>query len=378
MSYQVYVLTHSSFAVGLLGFFQIGPIILAGLYGGALSDRFDRRRVQLIGKTLVAIGSAAMAIGAVGLRAPVAFVYSIAALTAAASAIDQSAQLATVPRLVSRQLLSSATALTQMTLQVAAIAGPAAAGFVIAGAGVDWAYAMDAGAYLPAVALLWLVSPQPAVPGHGVALGWRVPADALQYVRNHRLVFGLFISDFVAMLFGMPTAVFPALALSVFRFGAVGLGFLYAAPAAGALLASIFSGWVRRVSRQGVAVFWAIALWGLAIAGFGMAGRTLWIALPLLSLAGGADLASTILRNTILQLSIPDSMRGRMSAFHNMVTTVGPRLGDLEAGGIAALVNPVFSVISGGLACVIGIALLAVLLPEMRHQRASLQEPAPA
>jgi hypothetical protein len=190
-------------------------------------------------------------------------------------------------------------------------------------------------------------------------------------VRRNRLIGGLFAADLVAMVFGMPTALFPALALSVFRLGPGGLGLLYAAPAAGALVGTLFSGWVRRVSRQGMAVFGAIAVWGAAIAGFGLAGRALWIGLPLLALAGAGDMVSAIFRSTILQLTVPDRLRGRMSAFHLMVVTTGPRLGDLEAGAVAALVNPLFSVVSGGVACVVGVALLALLLPEVRRQRSS-------
>jgi MFS family permease len=377
MAYQVYVLTHSSFAVGLLGLVQVGPIIVAGLYGGALADRFDRRRVQLAAKTILAFGSIALALGAIHLRAPVGFVYSVAAVSAATWAVDQAARAATVPRLVPRRLLPSAMSLTQVTFQTAAIAGPALAGLVIATAGVTWAYVVDAALYLPVAVLLWLLSPQPPLPGHSVSLGWRAPADAIRYVRKHSLIAGLFSADLIAMIFGMPTAVFPALALTVFGYGAGALGLLYAAPAAGALIGSVFSGWIQRVSRQGLAVFWAIALWGLAIIGFGLTGKVLWLGLVFMALAGAADLVSAIFRSTILQLSIPDSMRGRMSAFHSMVTTSGPRLGDLEAGAVAALVNPVFSVVSGGIACVIGISLLAFLLPEMRHQRASAQAPVP-
>jgi len=183
-------------------------------------------------------------------------------------------------------------------------------------------------------------------------------------------VIGLFSADLVAMIFGMPSALFPALALSVFGIGARGLGLLYAAPAAGALVGSLLSGWVRRVSRQGMAVLFAVAIWGGAIAGFGIAGGTLWLGLPLLAVAGAGDLVSAIFRNTILQLTVPDSIRGRMSAFHQMVVTTGPRLGDLEAGAVAALAGPLFSVVSGGVACVVGIALVAALVPEMRRQRA--------
>ncbi len=371
MPYQVYILTHSSFAVGLLGLIQVGPIIVAGLYGGALADKFDRQRVQLVSKTVLAVGSIALAIGAINLQAPVIFVFALAAVCSATWAIDQAARAAPMPRLVSREMLPAAMSLIQVTFQTASIGGPALCGLIISIAGVSWAYAFDAVAYVPVVALLWLLSPQPPLAGHDVSLSWRAPADAIQYVRGHRLLVGLFSADLIAMVFGMPTAVFPALALTAFGYGPSVLGLLYAAPAAGALIGSVLSGWVRRISRQGMAVFVAIAVWGLAIAAFGLTGRVLWVGLAFLAVAGAADLVSAIFRSTILQLSIPDTMRGRMSAFHSMVTTSGPRLGDLEAGAVAALVNPVFSVVSGGLACVIGIGLLAALLPEMRAQRAS-------
>lgn len=369
--FQVYVLTHSSLAVGLLGVFQAVPIVLAGLYGGALADRVDRRSLQLAGKAVVAMGSLALALGAIGLRAPVGFIYCVVVVTAAASTLDQAARTATVPRLVPRHLLPSAMSLTQVLYQVAAITGPALAGLVIASAGVSWAYAADVAGFVPAALLIWRLAPQRPPEGNAVILGWRTPAQAIGYVRRHRLVSGLFAADLVAMIFGMPSALFPALALSVFGIGPAGLGLLYAAPAAGALVGSLLSGWVRQVSRQGLAVCFAIAVWGLAIAGFGAAGGTLWIGLPLLAIAGAGDMVSAIFRGTILQLSVPDSMRGRMSAFHMMVVTTGPRLGDVEAGSVAALAGPVFSVISGGLACVVGIAVLAALLPELRRHRAS-------
>jgi predicted MFS family arabinose efflux permease len=371
--FQVYVLTRSSLAVGLLGVFQAVPIVVAGLYSGALADRFDRRRLQLLGKAVAATGSLALAVGAGRLHAPVAFFYAVVVVTAAASTLDQSARAATVPRLVPRHLLPSAMSLSQVMLQTAAIVGPALAGLVIASAGVGWAFAFDAAGCIPAMVLVSRLSPQPAPEGHNVVLGWRMPAQAITYVRRNRLVIGLFSADLVAMIFGMPSALFPALALSVFGIGAQGLGLLYAAPATGALVGSLLSGWVRRVSRQGMAVFLAIAVWGGAIAGFGFAGSTLWLGLPLLGLAGAGDLVSAIFRNTILQLTIPDSMRGRMSAFHQMVVTTGPRLGDLEAGAVAALAGPLFSVVSGGIACIVGIALVAALVPEMRHQRAPVE-----
>jgi MFS family permease len=375
--FQIYLLTHSSLAVGLLGLFQAVPIVLAGLYGGTLADRFDRRRLQLIGKTVVAVTSTALAIGAAANRTPLWSIYIIVAVSAAASVIDQSARAATIPRLVSRRLFPSATSLSQVLFQSGAIIGPALAGLLLARTNVAVAYMVDVSCFVPGAAFIWQLSPQPPLRGHGVVLGWRAPAEAIRYVAKNRLLIGIFSADLIAMVFGMPTAVFPALALSVFKIGAGGLGLLYAAPAAGALVGSLFSGWVRSVKRQGLAVIIAIVIWGVAIAGFGVSGNARWVGLLLLAVAGGGDMVSAIFRSTILQLSIPDRWRGRMSAFQLMVVTTGPRLGDLEAGAVASLLGPIFSVVSGGVACVAGILILAFALPELRRQRATL-EAAPA
>jgi Transmembrane secretion effector len=367
---QIVIVT-VAYQVYLLGVFQAVPIVAAGLYGGALADRLDRRRLQLAGKSVVVLGSLVLAVGALGLRAPVALVYGVVAVTAAASTLDQTARTATVPRVVPRDLLPSAMSLSQVLVQTAAIVGPALAGLIVSTAGVSWAYVADAIGFVPAALLTWRLSPQPPASGHPVVLGWRAPAEAIRYVARNRLVVGIFAADLAAMTFGMPTAIFPALALGVLGIGPRGLGLLYAAPAVGALVASLLSGWVRRIRRQGRAVFVAIAVWGAAIAAFGVAsaGRAIWLALAMLALAGAGDMVSAIFRQTILQLSIPDGMRGRMSAFHMMVVTTGPRLGDLEAGAVAALAGPVLSVVSGGVACVVGVAVLAALLPEMRTQR---------
>ena len=366
MPYQVYLITHSSFAVGTLSLVELVPIVLAGLYGGGVADRFERRRVQIVGKTVGATCSAALALAAAWSHPTVAFVYGVACFAAAAWAIELTARTASVPRLVTPALLPAAMSLTQMTNQIAAITGSALAGLVIAGAGLPWAYAIDVATCLPVVVMLVMLSAQPPHSDGRVVLGGRAPVEALRYVRRSSLLLGLFSADLIAMVFGMPTAVFPALALTVFGYGPAVLGLLYAAPAAGALVASVLSGWVGRVRRQGRAVLFAIAVWGAAIAGFGLAGRFLWVGLPLLALAGGADLVSTVFRTTILQLTIPDSMRGRMTAFHTMVASSGPRLGDLEAGTVAALTSPAFAVVSGGVACLVGIAMLAAFLPGLR------------
>lgn len=372
LPFQVYVVTHSSLAVGLIGLAQLGPLLAAGLYAGAAADRYERRRVQLAGKATAFLAATALVVGVV-LHLPVWWFFVWAAVSSAGGALDQTARAATLPRLVSRAEYPAALAMNQLLIQGAAVAGPALAGLVIASVGAAPTFAVEAIAALPAAVLISRVSHQP--PGSDAPkMGLQTAFEGVRYALRRRLLVAIFSADLIAMILGLPLAVFPALALSVFKIGPAGLGLLYAAPGAGAVVASVFSGWVGRIERQGLAVVVAIVVWGLAIAAFGFVGNLLWLGLLLLAVAGAADVCSAIFRNSILQLSIPDSMRGRMSALHLMVVTGGPRVGDLEAGLVAYLVNPVFSVVSGGIGCVVGVLLLAGLLPEMRRQRAALDD----
>src|SRR5207247_6968656 len=195
--------------------------------------------------------------------------------------------------------------------------------------------------------------------------GWREIKEGFCYLRGKRLLISTFLVDLDAMIFGMPRALFPVLALTVFRVGPRGLGLLYAAPATGALIGALTAGWVGRVRQQGRAVVWAVALWGAAITFFGLSGRLFGLALVFLAFAGAADVISAVFRGSILQLSVPDSLRGRLSAVHIMVVTGGPRVGDAEAGIVAALVSPWFSVVAGGVACVTGVLALPLAYPEL-------------
>lgn len=373
---QVYLLTHSSLAVGILGLVQAVPLIAAGLYGGSLADHFDRRHLMIATKSMVGVTSLLLAFGAVGMAAPLWFIYAVSAVAGGLSTIEQSARAATVPRIVTRAQLPVALALVQVLFQVAQTVGPSIAGIVIAQAGLVWAYGIDVACFAASTVLLVWLRPQPASAAGG-AFGWRAPAVAFAYVRSNPVVLGGFLADLDAMIFGLPRAVFPALATDVFRIGPAGLGLLYAAPGAGALIGSVLTGWVGRVRRQGVAVLIAVGVWGAAIAGFGLTGSVLWLGLLLLAVAGCADMISAVFRGTILQLAVPDDMRGRMSAFHSMVVTAGPRIGDLETGAVATAFGPIFSVVSGGVICVIGVAVLAVAWPALRNQRADLSHLGP-
>lgn len=371
MPYQVFVTTRSSLWVGLLAMTQAFALVTTGLYGGSLVDRFDRRRVMVASKAVAAVASLLLALGALSaefLAVPLWTVFALAAVGTAAWSLDQSARAATVPRLVSRQLLPSALSLGQMQNQAGAIVGPAIGGLLLAKFGLPAAYGFDVLGFLPAAYLVASLRPQ-APTGEQVTIGWRAPLKALRYVRRSKILLSIFAADLNATIFGMPTAVFPAMALNVLQIGPSGLGLLYSAPAAGALIASLASGWVRRIKRQGAFIIGAIAVWGLAIAGFGLSGHFLWLGLAFLAIAGAGDMVSATFRSTILQLSVPDSLRGRISAFNIMVVSTGPRLGDLEAGTVAALFSPVVSVVSGGLLCVAGIVVVAALSPTLRGYR---------
>jgi hypothetical protein len=221
------------------------------------------------------------------------------------------------------------------------------------------------------VAVTRLPSLPPVGGGTKVSLG--SIAEGFRFIRGSRVLQGTFLIDINAMVFGMPRALFPALGLGVFGGGAGTVGLLYAAPGTGALVGALTSGWVSRVQRQGLAVYVAVAAWGLAIVAFGL---TTWLplALVLLGLAGAADVASAVFRNTILQTSVPDALRGRLSSMHIAVVTGGPRLGDLEAGAVASLTTPRISVVSGGLACTVGVLGLAWALPSLR--RYAIPDPA--
>ena len=281
---------------------------------------------------------------------------------------------AIVPNLVQRSELPTANAIFQSLFQFGLVVGPAVAGLLLAGAGVRFVYWMDVASFAAALLAAFLISPQrptpqPSLPGaDGRRPGLRSVVEGLRFVRGHQAIQGAYLIDVNAMVFGMPRALFPALATTLFGGGASTLGFLYAAPGAGALVGALTTGWVSRIRRQGLAVIVAVLTWGVAITCFGLVS---WLpgALALLAVAGWADVISAVFRNTIIQLAVPDALRGRLSGLQIAVVAGGPRIGDLEAGAVGAAFGDTVSVVSGGLACIAGALVLARLLPGFRRQR---------
>lgn len=370
LPFQVYELTDSPLAVGLIGLAQFGPLVVFSLLGGAIADAWDRRRLLLISQAGSMVASLLLVAGALADRPPLWFLYATAALSSAFAALDSPARTAAIPNLVPRDRLASAMALNQVLFQLNDVAGPALAGLIIARFGLVWAYTIDAVTFLAAIGTLLAMQPMPSRhPGPRPSV-LRAVREGFAYLRGRRILVSTFVVDLNAMIFGMPRALFPVLAKEAFGVGPAGLGLLYSAPAVGALAGALLTGWVRHVRHQGRAVLWAVAAWGLAIVGFGLSTEAFGLALLFLAVAGAADVISAIFRSTILQSSVPDSLRGRLSSIHIMVVVGGPRLGDLEAGLVAQLTTPVFSVVSGGAACVVGVGLLALATPVFRRYHA--------
>jgi MFS family permease len=366
VAYQVYALTHSSLYVGLVSLAQVLPLIAGALLGGSLADAADRRRVLLVAQLLTLLCSAGLAVNAD--TGPALWpLFVLPAVAAGFAATTESGLSAILPNLIPRSEVATVNAMFQAVFQIGQVAGPAVAGLLLAGAGVRFVYWMDVASIAAAILATFLISPQPPRAGASHPPGLRSIATGLKYLRGRPVIQGTYLIDINAMVFGMPRAVFPALAATVFGGGARTLGFLYAAPGAGALLGAITTGWVHRVRRQGRAVIVAVLVWGAAITCFGLV-RWLPAALVLLAVAGWADVISAVFRSTILQLTVPDELRGRLMGLQMAVVTGGPRIGDLESGAVAAAFSPAASVVSGGLACIGGALALARLLPAFRRQ----------
>ena len=377
LPYQVFVQTRSPRAVGLIGRVEVVPLGVATIGGGAVADRVDRRKLLLVTEIGLAATSALFVAGAVAGNPPLWYLYTVTGVQAGIYGINTPTRSAAIPNLVPRDQLPAAIALGQALFNTTMIVGPAVAGLILARFGLTWAYGGDVISFTASFGTVLAIRPLPPQrdDASSGASPWQEIKEGFAYLRGKRVLISTFLIDLDAMIFGMPRALFPVLALTVFRVGPRGLGFLYAAPAAGALVGALTAGWVGRVRHQGRAVIWAVALWGAAITGFGLSGRLFGLALFFLFFAGAADVVSAVFRGAILQLNVPDALRGRLSAVHIMVVTGGPRLGDFEAGGVATLVSPWFSVVSGGVACVLGVLALARVFPELGRYHAETALP---
>jgi MFS family permease len=365
--YQVYRLTHSSLDVGLVSIVQVGPLLVGSLLGGTIVDAFERRRLLIMTQILLASTSLGLALNS-GYHKPALWpIFLCSALAAGYQGIDSPASTALVVSVVGREGIVGANALWQALFSVGQIAGPAVAGLLLARISINFVYWIDVATFAASlIAVLKMSKPPLLNDGKPRDLGFAAMVGGLRYLKGHQALEGIFLGDLIAMTLGMPRALFPALGLGRFHGSAATVGLLYAAPGVGALAGALLTGWVRSVKRQGRAVMLAIVGWGVAITLFGLSP---WLvpALILLGAAGASDVFSAVFRGSILQLETPPGLLGRMQAVQIAVVTGGPRFGDLEHGAVAALLGPVTAVVSGGLACIAGVAVLARALPKFTH-----------
>jgi MFS family permease len=365
---QVYNLTGSPLAVGMVGLFQLVPLVGFGLYGGALSDSRDRRRLGLLTATGLMCCSIGLLVQSAAGVGSVALIYGLVAVQSAFFAVGNPARQALIPRLVGIELLPAANALGMLSWGLGFTLGPLLGGLVIAVTGGESAaYALDAVAFTATMYAMWRLRPMPPLPGAPRTAGWASVVQGIQFLRGRKNLQMSFYVDIAAMVFGMPRALFPALAATFYPGTTLAkatiVGLLSAAPAVGAVVSSALSGPLSHARRQGAITVGAVVVWGLAIAAFGFV-HVLWVGLVLLALAGAADNVSAVMRQTILQAATPDEYRGRLQGIFTVVVAGGPRLGDVESGGVATLFGEAFSVVSGGLACLAAVGALVLVMPQ--------------
>jgi MFS family permease len=357
--YQVAELTRDPVLVGLLGLAELIPLLFMAFVGGAMADYLDRRRLVLGGQIAQVVLTGVLLANAMTDRPQLWLLYLVAGLTAAFDGVQRPAMEGITPRLVSPADIPAANALNSLRMQIAQLAGPAIAGLLIAAAGTALVYAIDLVTF--AVSLLLLARMQAVPPpANADRPSLRSVATGLRYARSRPELLGTYLVDINAMLFGMPQALYPFMADRLG--GPPVLGLLYAAPAVGALVATLLSGWTARVYRHGLMVLLAAGAWGLAIAAVGLTS-TLWVTLALLALAGAADMISGLFRMTIWNQTIPDHLRGRLAGVEMLSYTTGPLLGNVRSGLAARWLGVDGSIVSGGLLCIAGTVALAATLP---------------
>lgn len=357
---QVYQLTGSTLLVGLLSASEFVLILFMAFVGGAYADFIDKRkmlRLTEIGQTVV---TAVLVLNATLIKPQIWLLFACAALHAGIGALQRPSFESMLQKIVPLELMASVSALNSLRWNVTTILGPSIAGIIMARYGAGIAYSIDLVSFAASLTAMFLIRAVPAPSQIEQRPTLKSVAEGLSYAWKRKDILGTYLIDMNAMFFGMPSALFPAMAAN---FGAGTVGFFYAAPSVGALVATLTSGWAKKVNRHGLFVAIAAALWGVAMIFFGLA-QNLYPALFFLALAGGFDMISAVFRMTIWSQTIPHYLRGRLAGLEIISYTSGPKLGDAEAGIVATLFSVRASIVSGGILCVVGSAIISLLLPE--------------
>ncbi|HZC70818.1 MAG TPA: MFS transporter [Jatrophihabitans sp.] len=371
---QVYLLTHSSVAVGGVGLVSAVPAITCGLFAGSLVDAHDRRRIVLCASSLSLLVSVGLAAQAFAEVRSVWLLYVFVAVQSLVSSVNAPARRTFLPRLLPAEQIPAGAALTMLSMHVSLVLGPSLAGVLTAAGGLKFCYLVDAISFLAAMYGVYRLPPM-RPDGAGTRPGARAVLDGLRFLGRSKVLTGALVSDLNATVLAMPIALFPAINAARFAGSPRTLGLMTTAIAVGGVLGSGLSGPIGRVQRQGVGMLVAGAVWGAALAGFGVVDG-LAATLALLAVAGAADVSSVVLRSTVIQLATPDAYRGRINAAEFVVGAACPELGNFRAGAVASLTSPGVSAVAGGLGCVAGAAVIALSMPAFVRYRVS-PKPAP-
>lgn len=361
LPYQIYHQTHSTLMVGLLGLFQLIPLLITALIGGVFADRYHRRTLLLIAEFSLAIGCLLLALNAHAAQPKISIIFFVAVLMSGLTGLHRPALDSMVQQLVKPGDFKTVSALGTLKFSICMIAGPAIGGLLIAHSGVTATFLVDFATFAISLIALLCMRNIPKPPRAKDESTFAAIKSGFKYAASRQELLGTYFVDFFAMIFGMPTALFPAIA--EYYGGAAALGMLYSAPAVGALVISLFSTWTHRVKRHGAAVAWSAALWGACMIGFGLTHH-LWLALFFLALSGLFDAVSGMFRSVMWNETIPQELRGRLAGIEMISYLSGPRLGDTEAGLVAAAFGVTASVVSGGILCILSVGVCCYYLPK--------------
>ncbi len=367
IAWQVYLLSGSAFQLGALGLFQAIPTIVFSLVGGVIADAFDRRKLLMFTEITLALCSAALALLTIFHLITVPLIYGIAFVSSAAGSFDYPTRQVLISKIVPNRELTSAYAINMLMLNLATIVGPTLGGFAIAGLGVAGAYWFDVASFLCVVIALLLMRVD-GRPGEGrAAPGPKALVEGLRFLRYHPVILSVMLLDFCAMLFGATRSLLPIFAASIYHMGPTGLGFLQASFAVGAVLATLFSGPILRLRRQGLGIILAIAAYGGCVLLFGLSSWSFALGLFFLASAGAADMVNTVLRSAVVQLGTPDDFRGRVSSANQVFAVGGPMLGQFEAGTLANFTTAPIAAFIGGAVVMVCAGLFFTLVPAVRR-----------
>jgi MFS family permease len=361
-------------ALGLVGLSRVAPVVVFSMISGVVADALDRRRVMLLTQTLAALVALALAVLAYRGVTAIWPIFVLAAIGGGVGAFDLPARAALVPMLVPREHLPNAITLNTIMFQTASVVGPALAGFVIAATGIATTYALNGLSFGFVIAALLMMRDVPKTKlstGQGARndVSWKAATEGLRFVFRSPLMRSTMLLDFFATFFASATALLPIFAQDILHVGATGYGWLFAAPAVGSFITSLaLVPLVDKIRRRGASIIWSVVGHGAATIVFGIS-RSFWLTFLCLAMVGSTDTVSTVLRNVIRQLETPDRLRGRMTGVNMVFFMGGPQLGEFEAGAVANWLGAPFSVITGGIGCVLSTAWVAWSTPMLRRYR---------